>query len=45
MSDLLKRLNTALADRYAVESQIDRGGMATLCLADDFRPERTSFAA
>jgi hypothetical protein len=42
MSDLLKRLNTAL---YAVEWQIDRGGMATLCLAEDFGPERESFAA
>jgi tetratricopeptide (TPR) repeat protein len=34
-TDLLERLKTALADRYAVESEIGRGGMATVFLAED----------
>jgi serine/threonine-protein kinase len=40
MSDLLERLKAALADRYAVESEIDRGGMATVFLADDLKHHR-----
>jgi hypothetical protein len=28
MSDVLQRLREALVDRYAVEREIDRGGMA-----------------
>jgi len=40
MPDLLERLRSALADRYAVESEIGRGGMATVFLAEDLRHER-----
>jgi serine/threonine-protein kinase len=40
MPDLLERLTAALADRYAVEKEIGRGGMATVYLADDVRHER-----
>lgn len=40
MADLLERLSSALADRYAVESEIGRGGMATVYLANDVRHER-----
>jgi len=40
MSDLLERLKAALADRYAVESEIGRGGMAVVYLARDLRHDR-----
>jgi len=40
MADLLERLREALADRYAVESEIGRGGMATVFLAEDLRHDR-----
>jgi len=40
MPDLLERLRTALADRYAVESEIGRGGMAVVYLAQDLRHDR-----
>lgn len=40
MSDLLERLRAALADRYAVESEIGRGGMATVFLAEDLKHGR-----
>ncbi len=40
MPDLLERLKSALADRYGVESEIGRGGMATVFLAEDLRHER-----
>ena len=40
MLDLLERLRAALADRYAVESEIGRGGMATVFLAQDLRHDR-----
>jgi len=40
MPDLLERLKSALADRYAVESEIGRGGMATVYLAQDLRHDR-----
>ena len=33
MPDLLERLTQALTGRYAVESEIGRGGMATVFLA------------
>jgi len=39
-ADLLARLKSALADRYAVESEIGRGGMAVVFLAEDLRHER-----
>jgi len=38
--DLLERLRAALADRYAVESEIGRGGMATVYLAEDLKHHR-----
>ena len=40
MPDLLERLQFALADRYAVESEIGRGGMAVVYLAEDLRHRR-----
>jgi serine/threonine-protein kinase len=40
MPDLLERLKSALADRYAVEREIGRGGMATVFLAEDLRHDR-----
>jgi serine/threonine-protein kinase len=40
MPDLLQRLKSALADRYAVESEIGRGGMATVFLAEDLKHHR-----
>jgi eukaryotic-like serine/threonine-protein kinase len=40
LSDILARLQTALADRYHVEGEIGRGGMATVYLARDLKHER-----
>ena len=40
MSDLLERLSAALASRYAVESEIGRGGMAAVFLAEDLKHRR-----
>jgi serine/threonine-protein kinase len=40
MPDLLERLKAALAGRYAVESEIGRGGMATVYLAEDRKHHR-----
>ena len=40
MSDLLDRLKAALADRYTVEREIGRGGMATVFLAEDLKHRR-----
>ena len=40
MSDLLDRLKTALADRYAIERELGAGGMATVYLADDRKLNR-----
>ncbi len=40
MPDLLERLNAALGDRYAVESEIGRGGMAVVFLAHDQKLSR-----
>ena len=39
-TDLLERLKSALADRYAIESEIGRGGMATVYLAEDLKHGR-----
>ncbi len=40
MPDLLDRLKTALADRYAIEREIGAGGMATVYLAEDLKLHR-----
>ncbi len=40
MPDLLERLKFALGDRYAVEKEIGRGGMAVVFLAEDLRHHR-----
>ena len=37
---LLERLKSALSDRYAVDSEIGRGGMAVEFLAEDLRHDR-----
>jgi serine/threonine-protein kinase len=39
--DLSERLRIALADRYAIEREIGRGGMATVFLAKDLRHGRS----
>lgn len=41
MDDLLSRLQIALADRYAVEKEIGRGGMSTVYMARDLRHDRS----
>ena len=38
--DVARSLNTALAGRYVIESEIGRGGMATVYLARDVRHDR-----
>jgi serine/threonine protein kinase len=40
MPDLLERLKSALADRYAIEREIGRGGMAVVFLAEDLKHHR-----
>ena len=40
MPDLLERLRAALTDRYAIESEIGRGGMAVVFLAEDLKHRR-----
>ncbi|MGD8322178.1 MAG: protein kinase [Gemmatimonadota bacterium] len=40
MTDPVARLNAALERRYAVESEIGEGGMATVYLAEDLRHHR-----
>ena len=35
MSEVIERLQTAVSDRYAVDREIGRGGMATVYLAED----------
>ncbi len=40
MPELLDRLKTALADRYAVQEEIGAGGMATVYLAEDLKHKR-----
>jgi eukaryotic-like serine/threonine-protein kinase len=40
LSDAAERLSAALADRYVIEREIGRGGMATVYLARDIRHER-----
>ena len=40
MTDVTRRLNAALADRYAIEHELGRGGMATVYLARDLKHGR-----
>jgi len=40
LADLLARLQAALADRYTIERELGRGGMATVYLAHDPRHHR-----
>jgi serine/threonine-protein kinase len=40
MSDIDPRLIEALEDRYAIQSEIGEGGMATVYLADDIKHDR-----
>ncbi|GMR14352.1 MAG: hypothetical protein BMS9Abin29_2603 [Gemmatimonadota bacterium] len=40
MPDVLERLTTALADRYRIERELGRGGMAIVYLATDLRHHR-----
>jgi aminoglycoside phosphotransferase (APT) family kinase protein len=40
MTAPLSRLRSALADRYAIERELGRGGMATVYLARDLRHQR-----
>jgi len=40
MPDLLERLKSALGDRYGIEKEIGRGGMAVVFLAQDLKHRR-----
>src|SRR5438128_9618482 len=40
LADLLARLQSAVADRYAIERELGRGGMATVYLARDLKHHR-----
>ncbi len=40
MTDLTARLTAALAGRYAIESELGKGGMATVFLASDLKHDR-----
>ncbi len=40
VSDVLDRLTTALADRYAVQRELGSGGMAAVYLAEDLKHHR-----
>ncbi len=40
MTEEFERLTAALADRYAIEQELGRGGMATVYLAEDLRHGR-----
>ena len=40
MSDVVSRLNAALGDRYEIEREVGKGGMATVYLARDLKHNR-----
>jgi tRNA A-37 threonylcarbamoyl transferase component Bud32/TolB-like protein len=40
MADVMDRLQRAVGDRYAIEREVGRGGMATVYLARDLKHER-----
>jgi serine/threonine-protein kinase len=40
VSDILSRLQTALADRYGIQRELGKGGMATVYLALDIKHDR-----
>ena len=40
MADALDHLVAALADRYTIDHEIGRGGMATVYLAEDLKHHR-----
>jgi len=40
MTDLLDRLSASLADRYLIERELGRGGMAIVFLAEDLKHQR-----
>jgi len=40
MAEVLERLRGALADRYAIEREVGRGGMATVFRAQDLKHRR-----
>jgi len=40
LPDLLNRLQASLADRYRIDRELRRGGMATVFLAQDLKHDR-----